>query len=71
MNEELAELKGRMRLLHDDLKEVRQDIVRLEAKVSARPKLFAWFIGILAVLYAVTGVLIGAIVVLNVLGYIQ
>jgi hypothetical protein len=61
--------------LHHDLTELRyelrNDIVRLEAKIDSKPSLMAMFTGIFVVVFGMIGVIASTITALNTLGFIR
>lgn len=55
--------------LHDDLTALRIDLMRLEAKIDAKPSLMAMFTGIVVVVFGMAGVIASTVTVLHALGF--
>ena len=56
--------------LHNDLLQIRHDIVRLEAKIDSKPSLMAMFTGIVVVVFGMAGVVASTIASLHSFGII-
>jgi hypothetical protein len=56
--------------LRTDVGGIRNDIVRLEAKIDSKPSLMAMFTGIFVVVFGIAGVIASTIATLHTLGFI-
>lgn len=56
--------------LHNDLINLRHDIIRLEAKIDLKPGLMAMFTAILITVFGMLGVIASTIAILHTLGFI-
>ena len=60
-----------LEILSEDIRALRHDMVRLEAKIDSKPSLMAMFTGIVVVVFGMAGVIASTIAALNALGFIK
>lgn len=63
-------IRAELSMIHANVKAMRLDIVRLEAKIDSKPSLMSMFTGIVVMVFGMVGIITTTIATLNSLGFL-